>query len=95
MMPKKPPIKIEMSAYKFDDIIMKETEKFAKENPEQMEKAMWKDSFAHLAFRVLANVIRKRMVEETIVHCPRCNKETRADILHTCSPGDWKPVKAG
>ena len=85
---------ITMHKSDFKTIIAKEFQKFSIEYPEIINKATWKDPFAISAFTILNNRICKAVEENNITKCPRCGKHTRADILHTCTPENWKPIKA-
>ena len=77
----------------FKNIIAEELQKFCKEFPELINKATWLTPISTSAFTILNNRIIARLEKENITKCPRCGKQTRADILHTCTPGNWRPIK--
>lgn len=78
----------------FKNLIAEEFQKFCREYPELIDKATWKDPHSIAAFTILNNRICLRLEKENITKCPRCGKQTRADIMHTCTPGNWRPIKA-
>jgi hypothetical protein len=89
-------IDVSMEKTKLRDVIEERTYQFCQEYPEVVRRASFKEP-GKLSppniFRKLSDDIIKDVEHGCITKCPRCGKHTRADILHTCSPGDWKPIK--